>query len=170
MTEKGIFGNKNTPSRRPGVMMILRYKSYGFCGFSVCWHINSVNRRFASTIPICLLMLLDRADSGAKNCSRTISISQEQMLRAQIYKRLIAACNPIALLAQVWHQKSIWGCLTADKSATAERRCRSMNYKHFKHFRSLIVSKMLIVQMNGYSFFFSADRQRTGNIHGSLYV
>jgi len=45
------------------------------------------------------------------------------MRRAQIYKRLIAACNPIALLAQVWHQKSIWGCLAADKSATAERRC-----------------------------------------------
>ena len=30
--------------------------------------------------------------------------------------------------------------------------------------------KMLIVQMNGYAFFFSADRQRTDNIHITLYV
>ena len=30
---------------------------------------------------------------------------------------------------------------------------RSMNYKHFKHFRESIVLKMLIVQMNRYSLF-----------------
>ena len=140
---KRDFRKQKTLSRRLGVMMILRYESNGFCGFSVCWHLNGVNRRFARTIPICLLMLLDRADSGAKNCSWTVSIPQEQMLRAQIYKRRIAACNPIALLAQVWHQKSIWGCLSADKSATAERRCRSMR---------------------------SADRQHTDNRHNTLYV
>ncbi len=45
-----------------------------------------------------------------------------------------------------------------------------MNYKHFKHFRSLIVSKMLIVQMNGYAYFFSANIQHTDNIHITLYV
>ena len=114
MTEKAIFGNKNTPSRRLGVMMILRYESYGFCGFSVCWHLNSVNRWLSSTTPICPLNVAWTSRQRIWNCSRTISISQEQMRRAQNYKRLIAACNPIALLAQVWHQKSIWGCLTAD--------------------------------------------------------
>ena len=45
-----------------------------------------------------------------------------------------------------------------------------MNYKHFKHFRSLIVSKMLIVQMNGYDYFFSADIQHTDNRHNTLCV
>ena len=45
-----------------------------------------------------------------------------------------------------------------------------MNYKHFKHFRESIVLKMLIVQMNGYAFFFSADRQHTDNRHNTLYV
>ena len=45
-----------------------------------------------------------------------------------------------------------------------------MNYKHFKHFRNPSVSKMLIVQMNGYAFFFSADIQHTDNIHSTLYV
>ena len=39
-----------------------------------------------------------------------------------------------------------------------------------KHFRNPIVSKMLIVQMNGYAFIFSADRQRTGNGHNTLCV
>ena len=66
MTEKEIFGNKKTPSIRLGVMMILRYESYGFCGFSVCCPHQCVNRQFSSTTPICLLMLLDRADSGAE--------------------------------------------------------------------------------------------------------
>ena len=45
-----------------------------------------------------------------------------------------------------------------------------MNYKHFKHFRNPSVSKMLIVQMNGYALFFSADIQQTDNIHNTLYV
>lgn len=45
-----------------------------------------------------------------------------------------------------------------------------MNYKHFKHFRDPSVSKMLIVQMNGYAFFFSADIQHTDNRHNTLYV
>ena len=45
-----------------------------------------------------------------------------------------------------------------------------MNYKYFKHFRNPSVSKMLIVQMNGYAFFFSADIQHTDNRHISLYV
>ena len=47
------------------------------------------------------------------------------------------------------------------ESAIAERRCRSMNNRHFKHFRNPIVLKMLIAQMNGYPLFFSADRQHT---------
>lgn len=66
MTEKEIFGNKNTPSKRLGVMMILKFESYGFCGFSACCHLNGVNKPLTSTIPICLLMLLDRADSEAE--------------------------------------------------------------------------------------------------------
>ena len=45
-----------------------------------------------------------------------------------------------------------------------------MNYKHFKIFRNPIVSKMFIVQMNGYAFFFSADIQHTDNRHNTLYV
>ena len=32
------------------------------------------------------------------------------------------------------------------------------------------MSKMLIVQMNGYAFFFSADRQHTDRKHSTLYV
>ena len=47
-------------------MMILRYESYVFCGFSVCCHLNSVNRQFSSITSECLLMLLDRADSRAE--------------------------------------------------------------------------------------------------------
>ena len=56
MTEKEIFGNKNTPSMRLGAdddMGILQI--YGFCGFSVCCSLNGVNSRLASTTPICML-------------------------------------------------------------------------------------------------------------------
>ena len=86
---------------------------YGFCGFSVCRPLNSVNRQLASTILICLLTGASPSRQWRWNCSWTVSIPQEQMRGAQNYKRRIAACNPIALLARDRHQKSIWGCLAA---------------------------------------------------------
>ena len=132
-------------------MMILRYESYGFCGFSVCWHINSVNRRFSSTTPICPLNVA----WPSWNCFRTISISQEQKRWLQSYKRRIAACNnPIALLAQVWHQKCIWGCLSADKSATAERRCGAWTINILSILEILLCLKCLLCRWMDMPFSF----------------
>lgn len=150
-------------------MMILRYESNGFCGFSVCWHINSVNRLFASTTPICPLNVAWPSRQRSWNCpyefTHTNDIkSQEQMRRAQIYKRLIAACNPIALLAQVWHQKSIWGCLTADKSATAERICGAWTINILSILEILLCLKCLLCRWIDMPFLFSwhsAYRQHT---------
>ena len=113
-------------------------------------------------------LVLDRADSK-KIVPERLGNRRNKCAERGIYKRLIAACNPIVLLAQVWHQKNIWGCLSAG-DGYRRTESKSMNNRHFKHFRNPIVSKMFIVQMNEYAFFFSADIQPTDNIQSSLSV
>ena len=88
------------------------------------------------------------------NCSRTISISQEQMLRVQIYKRRIAACNPIALLVQVWHQKSIWGCLTADNRLPPNEDAGAWTINILNILRILLCLKCLLCRWMDMPFSF----------------
>ena len=104
------------------------------------------------------------------NCSRTISISQEQMLRAQIYKRRIAACNPIALLAPVWHQKCIWGCLMADNRLSSNGDAGAWTINILSILEIFLCLKCLLCRWMDTPFSFSADRQRTGNIHSGMSV